>query len=62
MSYELNNLLKRAYYLYKNDPDSPVPIKTIKEYLELEGIDLEWWMWGRPYHLCFKGNQKPMWI
>jgi hypothetical protein len=41
MSYELNNLLKRAYYLYKNDPDSPVPIKTIKEYLELEGIDLE---------------------
>jgi len=41
MSKELNKLLKKAYYLYKNDTNSPVPIKTIKEYLELEGIDLE---------------------
>jgi hypothetical protein len=41
MSYELNNLLKQAYYRYKNDPNSPVPIKKIKEYLQLEGIDLE---------------------
>lgn len=41
MSKELNNLLKKAYYLWKYVPNPPIPIKTIKEFLELEGISLE---------------------
>jgi hypothetical protein len=41
MSEQLNNLLKKAYHRYKDDPDPPVPLKTIKEFLEFEGIPLE---------------------
>lgn len=41
MSKELNELLRKAYQRYINDPNPPVPVATIKEYLELEGIPLE---------------------
>jgi len=41
MSNELNDLLKKAYKCWKDIENPPVPIKTIKEYLELEGISLE---------------------
>lgn len=41
MSEELNRLLIKAYDRYKNDINPPVPIEIIKEYLILEGIDLE---------------------
>lgn len=41
MSKELNELLKKAYYRWKGNSDSPVPIESIKEFLELEGINLE---------------------
>ena len=32
--------LKEIYFIYKDDPNPPVPLKTIKEFLEDEGIDL----------------------
>lgn len=41
MSEELNILLIKAYFLYKDDPDPPLPIKTLKEFLELENISLD---------------------
>jgi hypothetical protein len=41
MSKKLNKLLKKAYNKYQNDPNPPIPLKTIKEFLELEGISLE---------------------
>jgi len=40
MSEELNNILKKAYFYYKDDINPPVPIEIIKEYLKLEGIVL----------------------
>lgn len=40
MSKELNDRLKEAYNRYKDDPNPPVPLGTIKEYLELEGIEV----------------------
>jgi len=40
MSEELNCLLKKVYYCYKEDINPPVPIEIIKEFLELEGIVL----------------------
>jgi hypothetical protein len=40
MSKELNETLKEAYNRYKDDPNPPVPLGTIKEYLELEGIEV----------------------
>ncbi len=40
MSEELNKLLKKAYHLYKDNSDSPIPLQTIKDYLKLEGVDL----------------------
>jgi hypothetical protein len=40
MSLELNEILKKAYNRYKDDPNPPVPLGTIKEYLELEGIEV----------------------
>jgi hypothetical protein len=39
MSKELNDTLKEAYNRYKDDLNPPVPLRTIKEYLELEGIN-----------------------
>lgn len=41
MSDELNSTLKRAYYQFKDDPDSPVPVEDIKLFLSLEGISLD---------------------
>lgn len=41
MSEHLNNLLKKAYHKYQNDPNPPVPLETIKKYLELEGIPMD---------------------
>lgn len=41
MSYELNIILKEVYYIYKDHNNPPVPINTIKEYLELEGLFLD---------------------
>jgi len=33
--------LKKVYNTYKNHNNPPVPIKKIKEYLELSGISLD---------------------
>jgi hypothetical protein len=41
MSEELQNILIKAYGRWKDDPNPPVPLETIKEYLELEGISFE---------------------
>jgi hypothetical protein len=41
MDEELNKLLKQAYDQYKDVKNPPVPIEEIKEYLELEGIEIE---------------------
>lgn len=37
----LNENLKDIYLTYKDQKNPPVPIDTIKEYLELEGVSLE---------------------
>lgn len=37
----LTDKLLDIYITYKDDENSPVPLDTIKEYLELEGISLE---------------------
>ena len=39
--YSLNEKLKDIYMTYKDHKNPPVPIGTIKEYLELEGVLLE---------------------
>ena len=36
-----NELLKKAYHRWRYDPNPPVPIEPIKEFLKLEGINLE---------------------
>ncbi len=41
MTDELNKLLIKAYYCYKDYKNPPVPVNTIKEFLELEGIKVE---------------------
>lgn len=41
MSEELKNLLSKAYKSWKDDPNPPIPLITIKEFLELEGISLD---------------------
>lgn len=41
MSEEFKTLLKKIYDQYKEHENPPVPIVEIKEYLELEGIELE---------------------
>ena len=42
MSEKLNETLLKAYNHYKNDVNnSPLPLETIKEYLALEGIEVE---------------------
>ena len=41
MSEEFNELLKRTYKQFKDDPDSSViPLDKIKEFLENEGVNL----------------------
>lgn len=37
----LNEKLLDIYITYKDNENPPVPIETIKEYLELEGISLD---------------------
>lgn len=37
---DLNKKLIDIYHTFKNQANPPVPLKTIKEYLELEGISL----------------------
>lgn len=41
MSNELNALLIRAYNLYKDESNPPVPLESIKEYLKFEGLDID---------------------
>jgi hypothetical protein len=41
MLKRLDQKLKVIYYKHKDEKNPPVPIKTIKKYLELEGIDLD---------------------
>lgn len=41
MKTEFSKLLKKTYRQYKDEKRPPVPVKLIKEYLELEGIVLE---------------------
>ena len=42
MSEEFNELLKRTYNQFRDDPDSsPVPLDKIKEFLENEGIKVD---------------------
>jgi hypothetical protein len=37
----LDKKLKDIYYEYKDRKNPPVPVKTIKKYLELEGVPLD---------------------
>lgn len=39
--YSLNEKLKDIYLTYKDHKNPPVPLDTIKEYLELEGVSLD---------------------
>jgi hypothetical protein len=41
MCKELNNLLKQAYYRYKDEKDPPIDPNDIKKFLLINGIDLE---------------------
>lgn len=41
MSEKLNYLLIKAYHQWKCQPSPPVPLKIIREYLKLEGIDVD---------------------
>lgn len=41
MSKEFKNLLKKTYLQFKDHKNPPVPLLEIKEYLELEGVNLE---------------------
>jgi hypothetical protein len=38
MLKKLDRKLKAIYYKYKDKKNPPVPVKTIKKYLELEGV------------------------
>ncbi|MGP8024780.1 MAG: hypothetical protein ACLQG5_03950 [Methanobacterium sp.] len=40
MSKELTETLLKAYHRWLSDPNPPVPIPEIKEFLENEGINL----------------------
>ena len=37
----LNEKLKDIYKAYKDEKNPPVPVKEIKEYLKLSGVELE---------------------
>ncbi len=37
----LNDKLKEIYHTYKDHKNPPVPVKKIKEYLKLSGVQLE---------------------
>lgn len=41
MSNEFNDLLQQVYNQYKGYKNPPIPLLEIKEYLELEGVNLE---------------------
>jgi len=38
---EFKTLLKKTYDQYKDHENPPIPLNEIKEYLELEGVELE---------------------
>lgn len=40
MSEEFKTLLKKTYEQYKDHKNPPVPIAEIKEFLEIEGVEL----------------------
>lgn len=40
MTEEFNTVLKNAYYHFKDNPDPPLPLEMIKNYLEDEGISV----------------------
>jgi len=37
----LNDKLKDIYLTYRDQDNPPVPLKAIREYLELEGVELD---------------------
>ncbi len=37
----LNEKLKDIYMTYRDHENPPVPLKAIREYLELEGVELD---------------------
>ena len=41
MSESFNKLLIEVYNRFKDEPDSPIPIKEVKELLSLDGIELK---------------------
>ena len=41
MSESFNKLLIEVYNRFKDEPDSPIPIKEVKELLSLDGIEVE---------------------
>ena len=41
MVMRLNEKLKDIYKAYKDEKNPPVPVKEIKEYLKLSGVELE---------------------
>lgn len=41
MSDEFNTFLKNAYRQFKDDPDPPIPLELIKDYLKDEGITVD---------------------
>ena len=41
MSEELTKLLKQLYYRYNGRKNPPINLEAVREYLELEGIDLK---------------------
>ena len=41
LTKEFNDLLKHFYFSYIDKENPPIPLKTIKDYLELEGVTLE---------------------
>lgn len=41
MSDTLIDVMKRAYHTFKDYDNPPVPIDDIKEYLKLEGVQLD---------------------
>lgn len=41
MTEELNNLLQEAYHSWKNHPNPPIPLETIRDYLALEGLQVD---------------------
>ena len=41
MAKDFNKLLLEVYNRFKDEPDSPIPIKEVKDLLSLDGIEVE---------------------